>query len=119
LVELLKSLSFELLTINKYIYFNNETRLFVITYIDNFLIFRNDIKAIDKLKINLYAKFYIKNIGPIIYFLGIYITRDRKTKTIILYQDTYIRKILAKFRIENCYLALTLIEAGARDSIFQ
>jgi hypothetical protein len=52
---------------------------------NNFLIFKSNIKAIDKLKINLYAKFYIKNIGPVIYFLGIYITRNKKTKTIILY----------------------------------
>jgi hypothetical protein len=66
-------------------YFNSETRLLVITYINDFLIFGSNIKAIDKLKINLYAKLYIKNIRPVVYFLGIYITRDKKTKTIILY----------------------------------
>jgi hypothetical protein len=85
LAESLKSLGFELLVTNKYTYFNSETRLLVITYIDNFLIFRSNIKAIDKLKISLHTKFYIKNIRSVAYFLGIYITRDKKTKTIILY----------------------------------
>jgi hypothetical protein len=112
-----KIIWFELLAINKYTYFNSEIRLLVITHINDFLIFRSNIKAIDKLKINLYTKFSIKSIRPVIYFLGIYITRDKKTKTIILYQDIYIRKILAKFKMENCYSAPTLIETGARNSI--
>jgi hypothetical protein len=85
LAELLKSLGFELLVIDKYIYFNSETQLLVMTYINDFLIFRSDIKAIDKLKINLHARFYIKNIRLIAYFLGIRITRNKKAKTIILY----------------------------------
>jgi hypothetical protein len=114
----LKILGFELLAIDKYIYFNSKTQLLVITYINDFLIFGSNIKAIDKLKINLHANFYIKNIGPVIFFLGVYITRNRKAKTIILCQDIYIRKILAKFRIKNCYLILTLIEIGTRDFIF-
>jgi hypothetical protein len=84
LAESLKTLGFEPLAINEYIYFNNKTWLLVITYINDFLIFRSDIKAIDELKINLYAKFYIENIGPVAFFLGVRITRDKKAKTIIL-----------------------------------
>jgi hypothetical protein len=41
-------------------------------------------EAIDKLKISLYGKFYIENIRPAAYFLGVCIIRDGKAKTIIL-----------------------------------
>jgi hypothetical protein len=41
----------------------------------------------------------MENLGLVIYFFGIRITRDRKNPRIYLYQDIYITKILETFRI--------------------
>jgi hypothetical protein len=56
----------------------------VIIYINNFLFFGSDIKAIDKLKINLYTKFYIKNIKPAAYFQK-YVSQETKKQKLLYY----------------------------------
>ena len=53
--------------------------------------------------------------GPIKYFLGIWIIRDKKNRKIYLYQDTYIKKILEKYRITNYKAADMLIDMGTKE----
>ena len=71
-------------------YYNKELNIFIITYVDDFLIFGLKIKDINTVQNNLSKYFKITDLGPISYFLGIQIIRDRPARKIQIHQSTYI-----------------------------
>jgi hypothetical protein len=79
------------------VYFNQETGILIVMYIDNILIIRKDKSKIKTLKHGLATKFKIEDIRSVNYFIGVRITRDREKKTILLCQDAYVAKILERF----------------------
>lgn len=56
----------------------------------------------DKLKLLISQRFVMEDIGPCTFFLGMRIVRNRKEKTITLYQDKYIKSILSERGMEDC-----------------
>ena len=64
LAAALLELEFELLKSNDYIYYNSDTKIIIIIYIDNFLIIFRSIPKINQLKAALVEKFSIKELGP-------------------------------------------------------
>jgi hypothetical protein len=99
------------------VYYNKTTRILIVTYVDNMLIIGKDKDKIKALKKKLSTKFKIDNLGPIMYFVEVQITQDRKEGTISLCQDAYINKILEHFSIENCHSVNTPMAAGANEFI--
>ena len=57
----------------------------------------------------------MRDLGPIVYYLGIRIIRNRQARLIRLVQDAYIRKILYIFYIEDCAPASTPIYPSVVD----
>jgi hypothetical protein len=55
---------------------NKAKMLIVALYVDDLLIFSNDIKEIEILKKQLHTKFDMKDLGEATYCLGIRITRN-------------------------------------------
>ena len=79
------------------------------------LIIGKDKGKIKTLKRDLATKFKIEDIGPVNYFIGVRITRDRERKTISLCQDAYVAKILERFQIEDCHPVDTPMTARANE----
>jgi hypothetical protein len=52
----------------------------------------------------------MKDMGETTYILGVKIERDRSKKMFTLSQEHYIRKVLEKFRMQDCKSIDTLIE---------
>jgi hypothetical protein len=67
----LLELGFELLKSNDYIYYNSNTKIIIVIYIDDFLIVSRSIPKINQLKVALAEKFSIKELGPTQYFMGV------------------------------------------------
>jgi hypothetical protein len=44
----------------------------------------------------------MKDMGEAAYILGVKIERDRSKKMLVLSQEHYIRKVLEKFRMQDC-----------------
>ena len=65
-------------------YINPKKKLFVITFIDDYIIIGLNKKNIRALKAQLGLKYVIKNRGPASYFLGVEILRDRANKLLYL-----------------------------------
>lgn len=57
----------------------------------------------DKIKESLKREFKVKDLGEPKEFLGIKISRDRKSKTLELNQKNYINKALARFGFEDMH----------------
>nr|GEX73619.1 hypothetical protein [Tanacetum cinerariifolium] len=74
---------------------------FLILYVDDILIMRNNISMLQDVKSYLGRCFAIKDLGEAAYILGIKIYRDRSWRLISLCQSAYIEKILKRFHMEN------------------
>ena len=57
--------------------------------------------AIGRVKAELIAAFSMVDLGPISFYLGLKVERDREKKTIKLSQPAYIEKILSKFHLDQ------------------
>ena len=57
--------------------------------------------VIDRVKAELIAGFSMVDMGPISFYLGLRVDRDREQKTIKLSQPAYIEKILSKFHLDQ------------------
>ncbi|GJZ73978.1 retrotransposon protein, putative, ty1-copia subclass [Tanacetum coccineum] len=74
---------------------------FLILYVDDKLIMKNNIPMLQDVKSYLGRCFAMKDLGEAAYILGIKIYRDRSKRLIGLCQSAYIEKILKRFYMEN------------------
>jgi hypothetical protein len=84
----------------------NGSNIVIITYVDDMLIFSDNIEHINDLYKRLATKVDIKDLGDAKYFIGIEIDRkwdkkEPKNSYIFIYQKAFINKLLAKFNKEN------------------
>ena len=56
---------------------------------------------IERVKAELTSAFSMADMGPISFYLGLKVERDREKKIIKLSQPSYIDKVLAKFHLEQ------------------
>ena len=94
----------------------DESRIYLILYVDDMLIAGSNQAEIGKLKRSLHAKFAMKELGQARHILGMRIERNRTTKTLRLSQSDYIRKVLKRFNMENAKPAPTPLPTSIRLS---
>jgi hypothetical protein len=75
--------------------------IFLILYVDDILLIRNDISMMEVVKSSLRKSFSVKDLGEAMYILGIKSYRDRPKSQIGLNQDAYIDKILNRINMQN------------------
>ncbi|CAL8089811.1 unnamed protein product [Prunus armeniaca] len=75
--------------------------VFLVLYVDDILIFGNDIGMLTSVKLWLSKTFSMKDMGNASYILGIKIYRDRSRKLIGLSQSLYVDKVLRRFQMEH------------------
>ncbi|GKC19029.1 retrotransposon protein, putative, ty1-copia subclass [Tanacetum coccineum] len=75
--------------------------VFLVLYVDDILLIGNDILTLQSVKDWLGKCFAIKDLGDATYILGIKIYRDRSKHLLGLSHDTYLNKILKRFKMEN------------------
>jgi len=78
----------------------DQTTIFVLIYVDDFIITGNNENAISKIKQFLAQSFSIKDLGNLSYFLGIEVSRSKKG--IFLCQRKYTLDILSDSSITGC-----------------
>nr|GEV17630.1 retrotransposon protein, putative, Ty1-copia subclass [Tanacetum cinerariifolium] len=84
-----------------YVKVSESVVVFLVLYVDDILLIRNDIPTLQNVKEWLGKCFAMKDLGDASYIIGIKIYRDRSKRIIRLSQDTYLDKILKRFKIEN------------------
>ncbi|GJS97186.1 retrotransposon protein, putative, ty1-copia subclass [Tanacetum coccineum] len=84
-----------------YVKISGSIVVFLVLYVDDILLIGNDIPTLQSVKDSLRKCFAMKDLGDAAYILGIKIYRDRSKRLIRLSQDTYLDKILKRFRMEN------------------
>ncbi|CAL2256803.1 unnamed protein product [Prunus armeniaca] len=80
---------------------NGSAIVFLVLYVDDILMFGNDIGMFTSVKLWLSKTFSMKDLGNASYVLGIKIYRDRTRKLIGLSQSLYVDKVLGRFQMEH------------------
>ena len=70
-------------------------------YVDDLMVLSNDINLLDQKKDELKDTFKMKDLGPIHWFLGLEITRDRMQRSISISQSRYVSDIVERFGFTN------------------
>ena len=73
--------------------------VFMILYVDDILLIRNDIGLLSLVKIWLSTQFQIRGLGGAQYILYIKVLRNYKNGKFVLSQATYINKLLVKYEM--------------------
>ena len=69
---------------------------------------------INEVKLALAKNFNVKDLGELIYFLGVKIVQDRKAGAIWIGQPIYTEGILEKYGMKNCKPVATPADAGLK-----
>ncbi|KAJ9561208.1 hypothetical protein OSB04_006368 [Centaurea solstitialis] len=84
-----------------YTKFSGSIVTFLVLYVDDILLIRNDVPTLQSVKEWLSKCFQMKDLGEAAYILGIKIYRNRSKRLIGLSQSTYIDKVLKRFRMDE------------------
>ena len=74
---------------------------FLMRYVVDILMIRNDVEFLERIKAYLNKCFSMKDLGEAAYILGIKIYRDRSRRLIRLPQSTYLDVILKEFKMDQ------------------
>ncbi|KAL6324389.1 hypothetical protein AAG906_012993 [Vitis piasezkii] len=92
---------------------------FLVLYVDDILLATNDKGLLHEVKQFLSKNFDMKDMGETSYVIGIKIHRDRFQGILGLSQETYINKVLERFRMKNCLPSVSPIVKGDRFNLDQ
>ena len=93
-----------------------ENNVYVLQYVDDFLITGPEGETMDSVKKMLRDKLHCNSIAEATEFLSIRITRDRKQKVIYIDQEAQIDKVLTKYQMTDCKPKDTPMELGCQLS---
>jgi hypothetical protein len=83
-------------------------------YVDDLLIFVEDMLVINKVKEVFSHEFNMKDLGAIEYYIGIQVIRDKTKRTINLGQSKYVGNIFNHFNMETCKLVKTPLDVNVK-----
>ena len=89
-MQALKEAGFSPLEYDYNLFINTSKRTFIIVYVDDLFLIGPDIEFINLIKDHLASKFKMTNIGPVLIYLSINISRNLHTKTLIISQNKYV-----------------------------
>ena len=92
---------------------------FLVLYVDDILLASNDKGMLHEVKQFLSKNFDMKDMGEASYVIGIKIHRDRSRGILGLSQETYINKVLERFRMKDCSPSPAPIVRGDKFSLDQ
>ncbi|NBX98326.1 hypothetical protein EBQ81_05715, partial [bacterium] len=87
--------------------------LMVLVYVDDLLLAGPDRSLMEKVKGELALKFEMKDLGPVAYYLGIQISRDRANRITKLSQESYLAKVAERFFLEEAKPVAVPMATGA------
>ena len=97
LSNFLQTLNFEALASDESVLINHKSKILVASYVDDLLIAGPSKDKIKELKGALSAHFQMSDLGPVAFYLGMTVKRDRANRILRLGQTAYTEKVLRDF----------------------
>jgi hypothetical protein len=78
-------------------------RLIILFFVDDFILInrKEHRQERDNFKKAIMAKYPMRELGPLKWFLGIRVIRDRETRRLWLCQDSYVKSIVNRYNLED------------------
>ena len=86
--------------------------MILILYVVNLLLLGQDLSKIEDVKHQLGQLYQMKDLRHASFYVGIWITRDRKRWAIWIDQQAYIENTLKRFELQDANNTKTLLPAG-------
>lgn len=90
------------------------SKTFIAMHVDDFTLLTKDRESMTAVKAELMDRFKITDLGPVRQIVGLEVVRDRENHTLTLRQSAYIRKVLARFGMENSHPVSVPMDPSAR-----
>jgi hypothetical protein len=87
---------------NVYVAQVGDVKVFIVVYIDDFILVYNNKDKLLQLKEEFFRKFEMKDLGDLHFFLGMEVERDRAQCLLYINQIGYVKEILKHFCMEDC-----------------
>ena len=115
LKRILLLLGFRVLLADELVFIKVEGTKFVIitAAMDDLTFIADSTKSMALVKSQMNEYFELIDLGPINWLLGVSVVWNIENQTITLGQEAYIEQILARFRLDRSWPAVTLMEPGA------
>ena len=112
--DLMQKNNFQSSQYDNCVYFKNVEKgdgVYLLLYVDDILIASQDKMEVEKLKILLSSEFEMKDLGDAKKILGMEIERDRAKGCLWVSQESYFRKVLNNFKMDQCKSVATPLGA--------
>ena len=129
LKDSLKELGFEAIEADPCVFVNKVTNAIIVVYVDDLILITRDVPAIKKLKEQLLKRYKARDLGPVGFYLGIRILRDRSNRSISLSMDSYVDRVVEEYHLTDApkadtplpkvALTLTKREDSADNNLIQ
>ena len=93
-----------------YVKIERDVKLYLLLYVDDFLIASNNQSKLNSVKEKLASEFKMRDLGEVSYFLGVKITRTNNG--MFLSQESYLQKVLQKFKMDTSKPVKTPLEVN-------
>ena len=110
----LRSIGFKPTYSDTCVYVHRRMEVIIAMWVDDLMIFGKNITDIEDLKAQLNAKYEMKDLGELKYFLSVQVHLDRERKLIHVNQSSYHQMILERFGMVNSKPANMPLLSGAR-----
>jgi hypothetical protein len=99
-----------------YTWSNNGIFLLLSVHVDDQLIACNSRAALDEFKAKLNKRFECSDGGPVAYFLGFNVFRNRSERKLYISQEHYIEAVLERFGMTDCRPVKTPLPSGFKST---
>lgn len=112
--DFILSLNFKRSLYDSCLYFNNESDIYCIIFVDDILICGEDIKKVENIKVQFKERFKMTDMGNVNSYLGIQINYNKKKRIMALSQSKYIESLAKKFKVNNSNVKYTPMEQNLK-----
>lgn len=112
LAPFLASIGYDQLELDHSVFIHRSNGLIIAIYVDDLLVIGPDSLEIEYLKEQLGEKFRTKDLGPVSWYLGMRVIRDRALRTIYVDQTTYVNRLISDLGMDFCKPTKTPMEVG-------
>jgi hypothetical protein len=91
------------------VFVNLSTNSIIVVYVNDLILITRGKASITQLKEQLLKRYKSRNLGPVGFYLGIRVLRDRPNRSISLSMDSYVDCVVEEYHLTNSLLANTLL----------
>ena len=101
LKDLLKELGFEPIEADPCVFVNPLTKAIIVVYVDDLILITRETASMKNLKAKLLRRYKARDLGPIGFYLGIRILRDRPNCSLSMTMDSYVDRLVDEYHLTD------------------